>query len=281
MANVSVKHGTEWGSSETGRKVPARPATGSVSLRNFSMAEVFRCPSTPDLIMLQERGWDDRGTMPDVVMSDYGYDNGRIDKNSLGGRAVVGDLARHVYVDVDLAQVPPTGLTPEGVPTVDNRHPRQDFNHPAGCNILYFDNSVAWVDVRGWGPFVPLDTPDPEEIQTYIAHPSGINLVRYGHMQNPRLDVGRDERIDSADDPLANAGWGAPSLDTDHDDMFSVDGPNANEFTYAQDIDCNEAGYSQWDAATGVDFPPVLLKSKDDAYIMPCADYLHASGWPE
>ncbi len=223
--------------------------------------DVYSCPSTPLRILMEERGMYDRGDMRHVLMADYGYDNGRIHKASLGGRAIGGDLVRHTWSDG----------SDDGVAQDDRFHPRQDPNHFGGANILYFDNAVGWVDVTEWAPTNPLAS-DPEEILWSFVHPGGQNLVRYGHMQNPRVDVGKDPRWRCNDDPLCNTG----SFD-DHDDMYLLDDdtqdiPQTNVFACATDTDTNLAGSDPtlW-----------LVKSKDDAYIQPQDDWLHTCGWPE
>ncbi len=222
--------------------------------------DVYSCPSTPVRIILEERGMDDRGDMPHVVMSDYGYDNGRIHKSSLGARVIAADLVRHSWSDG----------SDDGVSLDDRFHPRQDFNHRDGANVLYYDNAVGWVDVTKYAPTNPLAT-DPEEILWSFMFPTDLalqELVRYGHMQNPRLDVGKDDRYRCRDDATCNGG-----LEDDHDDLFLLDSDTeGNVFVSARDEDLRMAG-SRWDSGEW------LVKSKDDSYIQPQDDWLHTCGW--
>ena len=54
---------------------------------------------------------------------DYGYDIGRIDKNSMPGRVIMGDLQRS---------------------TEGRRYNKWGPAHEGGANVLYVDNAVAW-----------------------------------------------------------------------------------------------------------------------------------------
>ena len=241
---------------------------------------IFNCPSTPNRLTLRDLedpeglgspDGDEPGDMPHVMQSDYGYDNGRVEKNSLSGRACVGDLVRHVWQNGGSR------------PLDDAAHPRQAANHLMGANILFFDNAVEWVQVQEFGP---VNTIDAEEIEWYIlcAPPNDdIAMLRYGHMQNPRLDVGAQEDLEPPDDILANNRWGVEP--EDHDDMYLIDSvTNTNEFFNATDTDINLAGwYPDWGAKL------TLEKSKDDAFITPEGggppagsgnDWLRASGYP-
>jgi prepilin-type N-terminal cleavage/methylation domain-containing protein len=236
--------------------------------------DVFNCPSTPNMLSLADRedpeglgspDGDEPGDMPHVLLSDYGYDNGRIDKNSLSGRAVAGDLMRHVYCDGGSR------------PLVDDGHSLQDSNHLLGGNILFVDNAVDWVATNEYAPVNALAAPRDLEWTWPLAEPNDdVQMARYGHMQNPRLDVGRNEELDCDDDPLCNGGDF-----NDHDDMYLMDNQTVeNEFFNATDTDINLAGFNYWDEA------PTLETSKDDAFITPegsgaAEEWLRASGWPE
>jgi prepilin-type N-terminal cleavage/methylation domain-containing protein len=245
---------------------------------------VFSCPTTPMRVVLQERGMWDTGETPDVVMSDYAYDNGRIDKKSKAGRAVAGDLVRHIW---SLPEINEGGEYDEvGTPLIDSTHAVQDPNHGEGngCNIMFSDGTVDWVNVTELAPMNPVPA-DPNNIlwtidQFDLAPPasSGLILVRYGYFQNPRLDVGRNEAIPGDDDVLCNnRGSGNPD---DRDDMYTVDPDTPNDatctsnfYTFA-DTHVNMAGTQStcWDLRS---------KSQDDAYLTPQDDWLHASGWPQ
>jgi len=242
---------------------------------------VFSCPSTPRRVVMQERGLWDRGDMPDVVMSDYAYDNGRIDKKSKAGRAVAGDLVRHVW---SLPEINEGGeIDDVGTPLVDAMHEAQEPNHHGsahGCNIMFVDGTVDWVNVTETAPMNPLPS-DPHDILWTIdqfgldgTSSSGLVLVRYGYMQNPRLDAGRNEALFDDDDVLSNSG-----TYNDRDDMYTVDPDTPNDSTCTRmfytfcDTHVNMAGTQNtcWDLQS---------KSQDDAYLTPQDDWLHASGWP-
>ena len=244
-------------------------------------SNVFSCPTTAMRVVLQERGAWDRGEMPDIVMSDYAFDNGRIDKKSKAGRAVAGDLLRHVW---SLTEVNEGGEYDEvGTPLVDNTHAVQEPNHGTGngCNIMFSDGTVDWVNVTEFAPMNP-DPGDPHNILWTIdqfdvggTSPSGLTLVRYGYMQNPRLDVGRNEALFDDDDVLSNDG-----SYNDRDDMYTVDPDTAN------DPACTRMFYTFCDthvnmAGTQNTCGYLQSKSQDDAYLTPQDDWLHASGWPQ
>ena len=230
---------------------------------------IFSCPSTPVLTQLEDlenptgNDPDEAGAMPHVVFSDYAYDNGRIDKNSKAGRAITGDNMRH------------TSAGPDGGPLVDGHNEAQDPNHPqgaGGANILYFDNAVDWVWVTEYGPMDPVDPLEP--IEWRIPHPSGAFLLRWGVMQNSKVDVGRDEHLLQDQDILCNDRWGEGP--NDHDDMYSIDSETeANVFYYRSDTDVNLAGYAPW-----YEGAPASKKSKEDAFLTPTVKWLHATGWP-
>jgi prepilin-type N-terminal cleavage/methylation domain-containing protein/prepilin-type processing-associated H-X9-DG protein len=224
--------------------------------------DINNCPSQPDRVFLEDRNGEEfadwpgvmkvlesAGEMKHVILAAYAYDNGRIDKTSRPGRAIAGDLMRHVWRDDD---------DDNGGPLVDGQHPEVDANHSGGANILFFDNTVDWVQLIELGPTAAL----ADDISWVVAHPSGINLVRYGHMQNPRIDVGRDEYMDATVDNQANDGGFS-----DHDDMYLVDSETqANVFYAFSDTKINLG---------------TLPKSKDDSYLTATVDWLHTCGWPQ
>ncbi len=110
---------------------------------------VFSCPSTADLVIendpmgptLVDPTWRDPGDMPHIELSDYGYDNGRVHKNSRAGRAVVADNMRHVWVGFD-------GL----VSITDKEQPPNHAAGQGGTNVLFFDNAVEYVAVQEVNP---------------------------------------------------------------------------------------------------------------------------------
>jgi prepilin-type N-terminal cleavage/methylation domain-containing protein len=244
---------------------------------------IYSCPSTGDRVTISDLNGDgdpyslpnlgtgEPGTMEHVLNSDYGYDNGRVHKNSNAGRAVAGDLMRHVYHDPN-----PGNL---GDPLVDAVHPQMDVVHGAasGANILFFDNAVEWVDVTkaipGQGSTLGIPIEQPQlagtEFEWLIQdHPSGIPLARYGWMDNPRVDVGRNEFMAAADDPLSDENG-------DADDMYALETSSPSLFTVASDTDCIMAG------ARAGGYQPSLDKDREDAYIQPVEEQLHTCGWPQ
>ncbi len=219
--------------------------------------DIYQCPSMPKRLILEDLCWpeDDfeSGDWPHILNSDYGYDNGRIDKNSPSGRGVASDLARHV-ASLDAA------------PLVDSTHPLEDFNHNLGVNLLYFDNSIDWVGVTEYAPVNALNADEP--IEWTVDHPSG-NLIRYGYVDNPKTDTHRDETRRSNVDPMCdNLG--------DCDDIFLLeDSSDPNVFYNREDTDVDRAGFLNWgDGST-------INSSKDDEFITPCKRWLRATGWPE
>jgi prepilin-type N-terminal cleavage/methylation domain-containing protein len=244
--------------------------------------DVFNCPTAGPKALLKDLklpaprtgGTVETGGMGSVLLAGYGYDNGRVDKNSIEGREVLADMDRHTFADDD------------GAPLVDGTHPEGLPNHTGGSNVAYFDNAVAWTDVTEVGP-APMNPQAPDNIEWLINHPvDGTTLVRYGVVQGLRCDAGRDLHLLPPDDPQCNDRWGeAPN---DHDDIYSIDSrTELNVFYIGSDTDVDFAGWS-WSGGK-----PTLPKSKDDAYITPTgaaptgagtppqARWLMSSGWPQ
>jgi len=246
---------------------PTRPANKYVNAFGRILGEgyiddsnIYNCPTQAMKVQLTHEpppfGAFDRGNMASVWMADYGYDNGRVDKNSLEGREIVADNERHVSV------------SPTGGELYDLTHPRNPGNHRAGGNVLYFDVAVSWVQVQEIGPMNPQA---PDGITWFVSHPQAGNLYRYGLMQGPRVDAGRNPNIAAGNDPQYNSG----TIAGDHDDMYLIDSQTeVNVFYNASDTNVNMAG---WVPANRK--PPSLARSKDDAYINPTESFLHASGW--
>jgi len=229
---------------------------------------VFNCPTKPNTAILKDlklppsrTGGDvETGGMGHVLQGNYGYDQGRIDKNSQEGREVVADNDRSLYADAD------------GVPLVNTTHPENKPNHELGSNVVYFDNAIAWMDVQQVAPINP-NPGDPDQIEWLLNHPSGEVLIRYGIIQGVRTDAGRDTRLLPPDDPQANERWGVEPFD--HDDVYAIDSrTETNVFYIASDTDVDFAGFSRWDGK------PTLPKSKDDAYITPTGAAPTGAGTP-
>jgi len=238
---------------------------------------VFACPSQPvrvdtfkEVVPTVPPGTTDGGTQKSIINSDYGYDNGRIDKNSLSGREIVADNDRHVSADSSGAYLG------TGDALVDTTHPALKPNHMAGGNVLYFDNAVDWVNLDEVQPIDPVLNTDAEWTVAHLNNSDSQDclLVRFGIMQGPRVDVGRNSHLDPGDDPLCNdRGGGAPN---DYDDIYLIDSETQTAVFYtATDNAVNLAGWVPWAGN------PTLPKSKDDAMISPTVQYLHATGWPQ
>jgi len=230
-------------------------------------ADIFNCPSTPDRLVSEDRAWGgppsaELGDMPSIIFSDYGYDIGTIHKGSLAGRAIAADLDRHLFSNGNGGYV------------INTSQPIVDPNHVEGGNTLFFDNSISWVGVQQVSPL----NANTELWTLEAANPDwpgpspgpGINLERWGHVQNPKLDVGRDEFKQSADDILAND---SGNYD-DHDDIFLVDSDTSTNVFYSfDDSAVASAGWTPWGGK------PSVRVSKDDAFITPQAGWLRATGW--
>ena len=216
--------------------------------------DIYNCPTTPYRIQQQNLVWPgttEVGDWDHILNSDYGYDNGRIDKNSHPGRGVCADLARHCFSDGNSS------------PLVDSNHPLVDFNHTMGVNLLYFDNSIDWVKVMEYAPTDPIDA---DMIEWTITHPTAGNMVRYGHVDNPKTDT-HSEPSDPRDQMCDAAG--------DYDDIYALeDASTPNVFYLRDDSDIERAGYRP---RAG----PTIPMSKDDDFITPERGWLRTSGWPE
>jgi len=217
---------------------------------------IFSCPATPDRLRVEKQGWagaTQPGTWKHVLNSDYGYDNGRVDKNSLPGRGVMADLPRHLLSNGSGSYV------------VDNSHPLVDFNHKLGVNLLYFDNSLEWVQVSEWAPTNPWAS-DPDAVQWVISHPDAGNLVRYGFVDNPKTDTHSNPA--DPDDPMSDG-------EDDVDDIYLLeDSLTPNVFVMETDSNIERAGYRGQDGST-------IPASSDDEAITPERTFLRATGWAE
>jgi prepilin-type N-terminal cleavage/methylation domain-containing protein len=216
--------------------------------------DLYNCPTTPNRVTLEDLNWPgttEVGDWPHILLSDYGYDNGRIDKNSHPGRGICSDLARHHFSDG------------EGSPLVNSSHGMIDFNHLMGVNLLYFDNSIDWVKVEEIAPCNAIDT---DGIEWTITHPVAGDQVRYGHVDNPKTDTHADPS-DPRDDMCDAAG--------DYDDIFALeDSSTPNVFYLKTDSDIERAGYRP-------DTGPTIPMSKDDEFITPERNWLRSTGWDQ
>lgn len=137
----------------------------------------------------------DPGIWRDIVNSGYGYDNGRISKNSLPARVVAGDNMEAEW------RADSTEFT-QGLRQLTPNHPK-DFS----ANVLYVDNAVGAVYAQLtqvlWKPVTA---------QAY---------VRTGYMQNPRLDVGASWSAALVNGPVIWLLGGANT--NDFDDIYAID----------------------------------------------------------
>ncbi len=232
---------------------------------------LYNCPSQPNEVELRLEPAPDVGngvptqigTQQSVWMSDYGYDNGRIDKNSLDGREIAADNERHIYAG------------PTGAPLVDSTHPAKGPNHRGGSNVLFFDCAVNFLTVQEVAPenpeadnvtwMVPGYTPTPVP-QFNVALGTVPDLYRYGIVQGTRVCPHSDPN--NLNDPMLYSA-GA------HHDIYQIDDATTpNVFYNATDTQVNFAGWVPYQGK------PTLEKSKDDAFITATERYLHSSGWP-
>jgi hypothetical protein len=218
--------------------------------------DVFACPARgsrlqrtdvgkdPDFPAWWPTGMVETGVFEDVVNAGFGYDNGRIHKNSDPARIVAADILETEW-DVD---------SPEYGAGID---PYVPLNHDDGtANVLYVDNAVRVVepDYVHW-VWIPCPTDWP-------------TLTRQGFMQNPRLDVGAKEgRMGYVD---TRNGADVPGGD-DFDDCYLIDSGTEAQVFYLLTND----EFEQYGDAQGT------LLATEDASIQPCINMNHQTGWPE
>lgn len=226
--------------------------------------QVFSCPSTPDRLLRQVLHIGPHhfaGHKPHVLNSDYGYDNGRISRNSLAGRVVGADLMRHCFADED------------GQPFEGPACPVLGPNHTGGVNAIYFDGAVGWIPVQEVSPLSSGDDGYVNEYEWSVPSVSDVDtgedsllLLRRGYVQNPRLDVGASDFVLADSDPHANSGPLG-----DRDDIFSVEPPDRpGAFLVYSDSRIVQGGSD-----------PSMPKSRDDAYVTATGStpgYHHAHG---
>jgi len=218
---------------------------------------VFACPSSTNRIqqedrcpqwLLGARGWADAteepGEMEDVLNAGYGYDNGRIHKNSDPARVIAADILQARWSD----EYPSTDAF-------------VDPNHKDGATALFADNSVAYV-----GVIVPHQRWQPDN----RLFP---DLYRTGYMQNPRLDVGDNPTVNG--DPQENASG-------DFDDFYAIDSPLMDDDgkpDWGLLEDDSFESFPQDPEALGTTQSHSELK-KEDASVQPCWYMHHQMGWP-
>jgi len=223
--------------------------------------DVFACPVTASNLQRQvtvpqwyiDQGFplDADGEIPgkwqDVLNSAYGYDNGRIHKNSNPSRVICADRIE-------------TQWNPNSPVVLAGQRAEQPPNHEkdASANVVYVDGGVGQVF-----PTIPEVYWEPDA--TYFP-----GVVRAGFMQNPRLDVGESSvvvNLQNGPDTWLTVSGGTD----DFDDIYAIDSETtAGGFMLMSDDLFEQAGEKPW---------PRL--SKEDANIQPTRDYLHMTGWPD
>lgn len=86
---------------------------------------------------------------------DYAYDQGRIDKNSMAGRAIIADF-------VEMSRI-------------NDRHENVKSAHEGGANVLFTDNAVQWAPLT-YGA------------TTWTSNNLWLWGTRVGYVPNPRMD---------------------------------------------------------------------------------------------
>lgn len=164
----------------------AKPTDGDpfyqiVAKRYIDEAAIFNCPSCEDCVWGSWNGpefvtgnmdytWESDagqhtyGFYEDKVLAfaEYGYDTGRISKDSVGGRVVAADGPYRTFPNNEIYEV--------------------KENHVGGTNAVYADGAVVWIPVS-----------EPSTLWT--AEPGYMNVTwdnrdvrRHGYIQNPRVD---------------------------------------------------------------------------------------------
>jgi prepilin-type N-terminal cleavage/methylation domain-containing protein/prepilin-type processing-associated H-X9-DG protein len=224
-------------------------------------AAVFACPSAANMVqranicptwLQSARGWsadpgdanmspDEPGDMEDLLNAGYGFDNGRIHKNS--------DPARVVAADTFLAEWRADYPSPEAL---------LPPNHGDGANVLFVDNAVSFVPLtmphKVWSPdSVGADFPD---------------LRRKGYIQNPRLDVGYNP---------TNPGGPQDNSAGDFDDVYAIDTETQDFFALLTDDEFEAYPRDPVDPDT---VRSQAEASKEDANVQPVRNLNHQTGWP-
>jgi len=237
--------------------------------------EIFACPVKGNLLQRENIG-DPAGTVPDwfatyliddpiwgnpvdevgeyedVLNAGYGYDNGRIHKNSHPARVVVADiLATQWRSDSAQAAAASTLYVP-------------DNHSDASANVLYVDNAVELLR--------------PQYIHKTWRPDPNFDLNRVGFMQNPRLDVhGREGNTDFVATRNVPYTWRGQVIEPfqgggdDFDDIYLIDSATeAQVFSMLTDDEFEIYGSQAGD-----------YMEREDANVQPTRNYIHRTGWPE
>ncbi len=232
--------------------------------------DIYACPHASNLLQRENIGtdsvpawWgtymsrDETGNFQDVLNSGYGFDNGRIHKNSHPARVLAADILETEW-RADSA------LATAGVSVyVGANHADQT------ANALFLDGAVELIR--------------PEMVHATWQPDPNFDRNRVGFMENPRMDVGRKEGVTSAVPTRNTLGgrimYGESPRDLepflnggdDFDDIYLVDSDDtAQEFTMLDNEEFEVAGSQPGD-----------VMEKEDAAVAPLRNYIHQTGWPE
>jgi prepilin-type N-terminal cleavage/methylation domain-containing protein len=230
--------------------------------------DVFACPVTGSQVAREniQPNWlaTEVGDYEDVVSSGYGYDNGRVHKNSNPARVVAADILQSQWAQSGDYDGSNHGGAIAGEPYAEANHSLDD-----SANVLFVDNAVRTVMPTMVHQVWQVD-PNADQV---VGRPAGdaadlMLVYRQGIIQNPRLDVGENPSIPASADPEEND----PANQDDHDDIYAIDTETPNEYDLL-----SETEFEMAPLGTGY---PVSL-SKDDANVQPVRWYLHTTGWPQ
>jgi prepilin-type N-terminal cleavage/methylation domain-containing protein len=194
------------------------------------------------------------GNFTDVLGSGYGYDNGRISKNSDPGRAVAADNLEGEWMTN--SQEYNAGL----------RQTQPNHALDASANVLFADNAVQNVLPKMPAVIWNVDWSNPN----YDGALSSV--MRAGYMQDPRLDV-TPTNSEGTSWLLGGGGNG------DFDDMYAIDDMTlSGRFQLLDNRDYEMAGSGM--AATLYPGATAMVSlSKTDANIQPQRDLNAYTGW--
>jgi hypothetical protein len=190
------------------------------------------------------------GEWTDVLNSGYGYDNGRINKNSMPTRVIAADR-----IDTQWRADSPAVLS--GQPA--NVGPNHDRDQSA--TALFVDGAVQQV------------IPTRPEISWKVD--AAVDCIRAGYMQNPRLDVFGDLSV--------QVGGLTPSFRNGPNTRLNVAGGTQDfDDIYAIKSDSIPGIYrlisdDQFEQC-GETF--LLTLDKQASNIQPSRNYMHITGWP-
>jgi prepilin-type N-terminal cleavage/methylation domain-containing protein len=137
-----------------------------------------------------------------LAFAEYGYDLGRVSRNSVGSRVYYGDAGQRMWIwGTDWYLMP--------------------MNHTAGANVLYIDGAVMWAPVENTEKLLKLDG----------GWGGGLNITgeyRRGLIPNPRMDEDVN-RLKEYQEIATSLGVTVPTEDSllepvDYDDVYAIEG---------------------------------------------------------